>query len=316
MKTIILFLLTLLFSSSLIAQEKHKEYYDNGKLKESGQYDANGKGYGTWKFYTKNGELECIRNYLNGRTNGEVKYYYSNGKVERISHYSNAVETGTWKRFDRNGQLKEVESYTDGELDGERKEYNNGQLKEVENYIDGELDGEYKRYENGVLESSGRYRNGLKEGEWKLYYTENDVDYDGELKGKLYREYNFAQGKLIESVKEHDYTLNHEIVKNLNGRYVVESIYMLNTGYVLIEEGDEDEDLTWLETKEGVWKSYDKNNILRIIGSYVDGDESGDWVWYYPSGNIKETGSYSDGEKIGEWKSYHKNGELDQIIQE
>ncbi|MFT4684883.1 MAG: antitoxin component YwqK of YwqJK toxin-antitoxin module [Flavobacteriales bacterium] len=55
MKKIILFIAVALLSTIANAQE-HKEYYENGQLKEIGKYE-NGKETGEWKEYTENGKL-------------------------------------------------------------------------------------------------------------------------------------------------------------------------------------------------------------------------------------------------------------------
>jgi len=118
--------------------------YKNGKLKESGKYDRNGKQTGEWKYYTQNEVLESIGQHLNGKKHGEWIDFYPNGKILKKGNYTNGKQVGEWKTYYSNGQLASAEKYTDGKQIGKTELYSlqgksttrkalNNQMKELMN---------------------------------------------------------------------------------------------------------------------------------------------------------------------------------------
>ena len=75
LKTIILSIISILLLNTVNAQKEHKAYYDNGNIKEEGQFDTDGKGTGNWKFYSEDGTLSYTGRYEKGSPNGEFKFY-------------------------------------------------------------------------------------------------------------------------------------------------------------------------------------------------------------------------------------------------
>ena len=112
-------LLLICFLSScfiLNAQEKTKNYHDNGNLKSEGQYDADGNGIGEWKFYYESGKLQKTGNYLNGTPDGEWKYYDEESAwVFDISEYKNGQKIeptkGCYSGDCQNGYGKFLKTY-------------------------------------------------------------------------------------------------------------------------------------------------------------------------------------------------------------
>ena len=174
MKKLILIFLLFIPTIFCYGQKTYKILYENGQLKETGQFDVNEKQTGEWKKYYENGKLYHVVNYENGVFKGEWKFYDENGKLTNILH----SENGLSENFDENGKLWCIGKYKNGiDKIGEWKYYfPNGLTKRIENYKDGKLNGEYKSYEynNGkvYIYSKGKYENGKEVGEWK-YYFEN-----------------------------------------------------------------------------------------------------------------------------------------------
>ena len=50
-------------------------YNENGKLKENGRYDINGKKIGIWQTYHNDGNLKSKGNYENGLAHGEFDHW-------------------------------------------------------------------------------------------------------------------------------------------------------------------------------------------------------------------------------------------------
>ena len=83
MKQLILFLIAALLINISYTQNEHKEYYENGNLMETGQYNEDGKATGEWKIYHENGRIKGVGKYENGKMIGRWRYYNENGKLSR-----------------------------------------------------------------------------------------------------------------------------------------------------------------------------------------------------------------------------------------
>ncbi|MCD4676400.1 MAG: hypothetical protein K8S18_10455, partial [Desulfobacula sp.] len=65
---------------------KWKNYYNDGKIKETGSYLDNRKS-GTWKFYNNNGNSVQTGESRNGRVDGRWQWYYPDGSILREEEY-------------------------------------------------------------------------------------------------------------------------------------------------------------------------------------------------------------------------------------
>ena len=55
-------------------------------------------------------------NYKNGKEDGSFKYFSKNGEVKTIGNYKEGNPHGTWEWFDEDGNLTGTEEYKDGVL--------------------------------------------------------------------------------------------------------------------------------------------------------------------------------------------------------
>ncbi|PQJ82181.1 toxin-antitoxin system YwqK family antitoxin [Polaribacter glomeratus] len=207
----IILVLFIFYIQSLNAQVE-KIHFENGNIKEIGEYDSTGKAIGEWKHYHENGQLESIGKYENGEAIGEWKFYYKNGQLERVGKFENKIATGKWTFYFDNGKLKSIGNLENGQVVGEWKfYYKNGQLKMIGKYANVKPAGEWKFYhENGQLSSIGKMENGIVIGDWKHYY-EN---------GQLEKIENLKNGKLMYISSYFDVNgtaLNQETLQNGNG---------------------------------------------------------------------------------------------------
>ncbi|MDD7913182.1 nuclear transport factor 2 family protein [Polaribacter ponticola] len=60
----------------------------------------------------------------------------------------------------------------------------------------------------------------------------------------------------------------------------------------------------------GEWKYYFENGKISKIGKYENGKLNGEWKYYHNNGVLRIIGKYQKGIDIGEWKYYHDNGAL------
>ncbi len=227
----------ILLSCQQYAQE-HKEYFKSGQLKESGQFDKNGKQTGVWKYYYSDGKLEQIKRYQNGiqigkqetyyengelmksrvieldpngDTIGEYKYY-SDGQLYEHGYYKNGSKSGTWKYYNEHKRLKETGAFKNGKrIDVWKTFHGNGELRSIERYKNGLRSGLATFYHNDTItQSIGQYEKGTQVGEWKFYDNR-----DGKLTriGK-YDENKGTKGWEFKEVIEWEYyNENEELIR-------------------------------------------------------------------------------------------------------
>lgn len=147
-----------------------KTYFDNGQLREEGQFD-NGNLDGYRKIYHPDGYLEVIEHYRQGEFHGTYQKFYSDGQVSVAGEYIDGVMKGVWKTFYPSGQLKDEVMMSDNEENGPFTEYyENGQLKAEGTYLSGENEhGPLKLYnEDGVLIRTMDCNQGICHTTWKI----------------------------------------------------------------------------------------------------------------------------------------------------
>jgi len=66
--------------------------------------------------------------------------------------------------------------------------------------------------------------------------------------------------------------------------------------------------------KQGNWKEYYLNGVLKSEGNYVDDKKIGLWKFYHPNSKLEQIGKFAkNGKATGEWKWYFSDGSLRKI---
>ena len=60
--------------------------------------------------------------------------------------------------------------------------------------------------------------------------------------------------------------------------------------------------------RNGKWKSYFQDGIMRFEGEFIDDNMNGTVTWYWPNGKIRETGAYLNGSREGDWSAFNEDG--------
>jgi antitoxin component YwqK of YwqJK toxin-antitoxin module len=102
-----------------------QEFWDNGKLKIAGTFIESQYQRGSWenlseegaiKHYSRDGQLQEERNYLDGRFDGDQKLYFASGILAVEQHYEKD-QLRLMKCYDPIGKLELIEEYyQDGSL--------------------------------------------------------------------------------------------------------------------------------------------------------------------------------------------------------
>ena len=127
------------------------EYYENGKIKRQGVFNANLYN-GSWVYY-----------YENGNILGEGKFIDGNGQdVSETSGIPKNGRDGLWVFKYETGQKKEESTFKTGKLEGLFKSFfENGNLESQVNYTNDNLTGIYREYYNsGKLKQERNYKTG------------------------------------------------------------------------------------------------------------------------------------------------------------
>ncbi|MFK7900191.1 MAG: toxin-antitoxin system YwqK family antitoxin [Cyclobacteriaceae bacterium] len=79
-------------------------YYENGALKESGNY-VNNKKHGLWKTWNKKGILVSTIPYKVGEKHGSGSLFHDNGIQKMTMTYDKNAKVGTWISYNEKGDF-------------------------------------------------------------------------------------------------------------------------------------------------------------------------------------------------------------------
>ena len=121
---------------------------------------------------------------------------------------------------------------------------------------------------NGIVRFQGDGRVGQEQGEWSYRYRD----------GQLREHGRFREGRRVGRWEQ--WFPNGQRA-NVGERAWVE------------ERGASE--------RQGAWRFWHENGVLRAEGNYVDGQRVGSWTFHKADGSLEEalTGTYQEGKKIG-----------------
>ncbi len=112
------------------------DYFENGKIKEKGNY-KNGKKDGLWESWYHNGQKQDSAFYKKNELTGKRVMWHPNGQLQLESYWGKPDDRiGTWIRYYANGQIESISNFNDkGELHGKAVQYfENGKIKRETTY--------------------------------------------------------------------------------------------------------------------------------------------------------------------------------------
>jgi antitoxin component YwqK of YwqJK toxin-antitoxin module len=85
-------------------------YYQNGKKKMDGAYNADNKKHGKWTYWREDGKVWSEGYFFEGKDDGMRKTWHENGKKHYQGKYDKGTRIGKWKFWDESGKLvKEID---------------------------------------------------------------------------------------------------------------------------------------------------------------------------------------------------------------
>lgn len=135
---------------------------------------------------------------------------------------------------------------------------------------------------------------GEKHGRWAKKYTNGNLKYEGKFENGVpvgeFKRYN-EKGKLTSTLLYSD-----------NGAKAAAHLYEMGrtiaTGQYLNKK------------KDGLWKIYDKMEMLLTEEEFKKGVKNGESKEYHSNGSVRIEKIYADGVLSGLFKEYYKNGQL------
>jgi uncharacterized protein len=309
-----------------------KTYHKNGFIKSEG----NRKDYkldSIWTFYSDSGKVILKITYFEGKKNG-IRTTYQEDEITD-ENFVNDVKQGFSYTYYPDGKMWKEINFIDGLEEGIGKEYaqTDGRVIKLINYKKGFI----TDFENiNKIDNAN-----MKQGNWMGFYEDGTVKWEGEYKNDLkngyFKEYS-REGNLITTQKYIDGILQEEVAElaklDIKTEYyptgkpkivasyknnVPEGVrreyspdgkivagYIFKTG-ILLGEGIIDE----AGIKDGSWKEYYPNGMLKNFGVYEKGKRIDKWKFYHPNGQLEQTGAYNkEGKEEGVWSWYYATGSL------
>lgn len=163
-------------------------------------------------------------------------------------------------------------------------------------------DGSFKEYyKSGSLKTEGFYKNNNKFSVWKDYYE------SGQLK-KVYTFNNLGQPTGIEQTFSKTGNLVSERTLASSGGLIYKHFYD-NGNLQVVHVSIPSENKKYF-IKDGGYKEYYENGVLKIESFYIVNKLSGLWKNFYDTGEKEWEVQYVNDVKQGFYKRFYKNGQL------
>jgi len=222
-----------------------KTYDLKGTLIANGIINTDGSKNGKWVEYYENGKVKSTGQYKNDKKDGKWIYYHKKGTIQQTGNYSNGKLTGLWSWYFENGGLLLEEYFLLGLSDGESIEFEeSGDTIAKGLYIQGNKEGKWF-FKVGDMISTGNYSNDQKDGLWQQFFTNGNLFFKGHYvqgnpdgkheyyypSGKIYEERYYSDGLKVKSWVKYKESGDHFIVVQYrnNTEFKVNGIKIRNT---------------------------------------------------------------------------------------
>ena len=322
-------LLLLFIASSVNAQEIKKEnlskqvqtHWDFNKIRiqSRGKYyvDEHGEStdeHGKWMYYTKDGEVEEVRNYYKGMLFGQVMLYYPNGQKKQEGYFKWGRQDSLYTEWFETGVVKvEGEYNMDQAVGNWSYYYSDGQLKSVEetkaedNYL-WEFYLPDSLHTQTITNGTGEFITYFMTGGVKEWYSYKDGLKHGAFEEFSHLGFNILKGEFDNGEKhgtwEYTYaTGDKEKISNYNkGVLDGDYQYFYDNGQVNVEGEYK------AGQKSGKWTWYTNLGTRDMEGMFSEDQQHGSWTYWFPSGELSYLAKYEMGMKAGQWSYFYKNG--------
>lgn len=295
------------------------DFYENGRTYITSSYEG-GKRNGKTSVYNETGDLARSMYHKDGEINDSLVYYYPSGDVDYMLPMNIGIINGkaTYNRPD--GTIGSFYTWADDNRSGPFERYfTDGTTSVKGTYKEGELDGPYvSYYSNGNVREKGNYLNGIQTGKWEEFFYDGKMQetstYDEKGKTTGIREtydynglkkstYEFLKGEMTSYIHyDREGNIIHQD-KRKKGEFWFE--------YYTIDGVKTSEGTYVGDHREGLWKYYTKNGVLKSEESCnKKGETEGEAMTYYINGKVKSRKVYKEDEQDGYEVNFHDNGQM------
>ena len=159
--------------------------YDNDVKMGEGMIDSLGRRIGPWKLFHPQGDLRSEGDYIQGLKDGPWVYYFEEGRKEQQGSYREDLPNGQWQWYFTDGSMHRDEYYKRGKEDGHAIEYDTlGAVINEGDYVDGKKSGSWHLTVNDHHEV-GEYQDGERNGVWTWTYGNGKKSFQGEFQAGI-----------------------------------------------------------------------------------------------------------------------------------
>jgi antitoxin component YwqK of YwqJK toxin-antitoxin module len=236
---------------------------------------------------------------------GYNTFYYDNGKISSEGTMREGKPDGYWKTYAPNGNIKSEGNRKNFQLDSIWKFYNEQGILAFEfSYQEGKKTGLKKTFDTKekALVMSEDYQSDVKQGFTIIYFRPSEA---AGKSGKIKQTIPFVNGK--EEGAGLEFTPDSTIITMTDYKM----------GFIQHEEKINRRDAKNL--KQGVWKEFYPNGILKMEVTYSDDKMNGYLKEYSPTGSLLNTTKYVNGviknnapelAKLDVKTEYYDNGQV------
>ncbi len=328
--------LGLLANASAQGVEPFVDHWDAKKtIKRSEGLMVNGREWGEWKFYDREGRLIEQAEFKSGERDGHVRIYYPGGGVQHDGWFKRGVEDSLRVTRYRDGKIMERGAYNKGRKTGPWTYYYPDSVPMLREVWQDTLvlvtdawdttgvrtitngDGFLRtHYASGSVQEESQYIKGVKSGPYLERYPAGNEKVRGQYQGGL----KVGTWSFWYSNGKQEKTETH-LAGRLHGPYTL----WYRSGQVNVSGafrgGEKDSVWTWYTTagkkdmegpfkaglREGVWKYWYPNGQLSTTGAFTADKEQGEWVYFYEGGQFW---------KKGQFRTRCKDRHVDHVVRE
>ncbi len=323
-------------------EQRYLEYYSNGSIKteEVARKDTNKNGIKFFPPHLNSGNRLLPYMYQNEKYGYYHRYEYrpNGARYKTVSIQKN----GTYVTKLYNNKDAETVLEGDHQLNIKQEWYENGNMRSEEYFLNGIAHGPYRRwYEDGTPELEQFKKQNQNDSIMRMWYPDGSLKHFADYRhssGSDGPQMRFFPNGRLEHITAGSLTCRYDSLGNI----VVE--YVSGAGaFNISNESDRARFLHQGEmnpTRQGLWKIYSVDGVLRYQATYVNGIIEGEERTYYANGTLAQIINYHQGWKngwsiayatngtdtmycgnhlnnrrTGIWRSYHTNGRIYEITQ-
>jgi uncharacterized protein len=314
------------------------QFYQDQSLVAQGNYNANSKKEGAWKYYYPSGNLRLEEEYKDGKVINEASSWYPGGIISRQVKYDSEGEDTETREYSEGGVLESL-AVRKGEDEYEYTfYYPSGAVRKKATYQDDKLkDGKIIIYfENGAKEKELNYKNESLDGVYISYFENGKIDekmtyaedkltgtylsyYDN---GQLAIEANYIDGYAQGTRTEYRYDGSLFYKKNYNkGKADGETVYYNKEGkpfQTFVYKNDRIISSKCTKPDGSVVTNSSDNLYTNVYNEYgvltrkIPIDEKnrlhGKASYFFPWGGLMEMTNFKNDSKDGASVFYYENG--------